>query len=122
MAWLVLLFAAGPPTPSLWPVAERRCHSVTAAALSPDGKTLAVDGRGWDGKPGPHQIALLDPVTLKTRETISSERHPLNALTFSADGRRLYGIAHNQRHCVAWDVQKKAVLRRWEGPRGSSAG
>jgi RNA polymerase sigma factor (sigma-70 family) len=101
--------AHGDPLPEgalfrLGTVRFRHPGSVTAVALSSDGKTLATEGSGtirlWDattGKPGP---VLVDP-----EESYGAGQNPL---AFSPDGRRLFfpnnGAFRQNGHVAARDL------------------
>jgi WD40 repeat protein len=97
----------GPPPPAD-PPAYKAAPVVNAIAMSPDGKMLAVAGRG--------EVLLLDPDTgdVKARLPIGSAR--VTSLAFSSDGATLVsagGAPGEFGHLMAWDVESRKVLHNW---------
>jgi WD40 repeat protein/mono/diheme cytochrome c family protein len=99
----------GPPVPTE-PVHYRSAPVITALALSPDGKTLAVAGRGevllvsTEGEPKVQAHLLL-----------GSPR--INSLVFASGGTELIaagGAAGQFGHLQAWDVSSHAVRANWK--------
>jgi WD40 repeat protein len=97
----------GPPPPGQPPV-YKVAPVVNALAMSPDGKALAVAGRG--------EVLLLDPDTgdATARLPIGSAR--VTSLVFSADGATLVsagGAPGEFGHLMAWEVASRKVLHSW---------
>lgn len=76
------------------------------AALSPDGSLLAIGAR--------HTLTLLDASTWNELGTLSGHTSSINALAFSADGRRLISGGRD-RALHVWDVQNRALLAELDG-------
>src|SRR5262249_21040369 len=71
-------------------------RSVRTIALSPDGRTLAVEGVN-------NRLRLCDPRTGRVRSTLEGDYEGVLRLAFSPDGRRL-ASAHFDRSVRIWDV------------------
>ena len=76
--------------------------------VSPDGNTLAVSAET--------EVALLDPVTLKTRARLETDGR-ITSIAFSADSRRL-AIADGG--VAVWDLVGKAPIRVFASPDGDA--
>lgn len=98
----------GPPVPTE-PVHYKSAPVITALALSPDGKTLAVAGRGevllvsTEGEP-----------KVQAHLVLGSPR--INSLVFTAGGTELVaagGAAGQFGHLQVWDVSSRAIRANW---------
>lgn len=90
---------------------------ISAAAYSPDGKTLAV-GRGGetDGQNG--KVTLLEAATgKKIRELTPGHLNGLTDLVFAPDGKMLYSCGRDTTVRV-WNVADGKLLRELGRPRG----
>jgi len=63
----------------------------------------------------PYQLTVADPVSLKVLDRIRLET-PFRPWTFAPDGRRVYAELSRQRVVVAYDLDKRKVVRRLELP------
>ena len=86
------------------------------AALSPDGKTLAVSGmpvgRGVHGM----LIYLVAMDSGQVQRTLTGHGNIVNSMVFSADGRRLF-TASNDTTIRLYDVDSGRTLRQFRGHR-----
>ena len=76
--------------------------------VSPDGKTLALGGDA--------EVALLDPVTLKTKARLEADGR-ITSIAFSADSRRL-AIADGG--VAVWDLAGQAPVHVFPSPDGDA--
>jgi WD40 repeat protein/tRNA A-37 threonylcarbamoyl transferase component Bud32 len=77
--------------------------SLTAMALSPDGRRIATGNL-------PSVIKLWDASTGEELRTLKGDGHRVNDLAFSPDGRRLASVSGKEA-CKLWDVESGQVLR-----------
>ena len=103
----------------------------TAAALSPDGRTLAVasvTSNVWRKGMKPQQMFQQPSQTLTFWEIASGKERlaltapqgklaQLNSMAFSPDG-RLLASGGGDRHVYLWDAHTGKQVRRWEGHHG----
>ena len=84
-----------------------------AAALAPDGRTLAVGGYGWtEGNYG--QIYLIALATGRIERVLEGHTNVIRALAFAPDGRRLASGSDDHTARV-WDVATGRCERVLEG-------
>jgi WD40 repeat protein len=91
-------------------------NSVTALALSPDGKLLA-SGHGWSDA----AIRLWDVTTTNLVGSLKGHRAWVKKLVFSADGHTLYSASADQ-SIRAWNIQEMREKRQWRGHAGALTG
>jgi WD40 repeat protein len=86
---------------------------VESAALSPDGRSLAM-GR-WAGVPGRWRgrVEWWDPATGTQRDQTPDQPEPVRIVAYSPDGRTLFSCGHRKRpdEAALWDVATGARLR-----------
>jgi WD40 repeat protein len=93
----------GEPLRTLYPPAGKGNEGMLyAAALSPDGKTLAVAGYGWTG--GEDPVYLIDVATGQLRRRLKGHTDVIRALTFSRDG-RLLASGSADKTARIWEVR-----------------
>lgn len=81
---------------------------VTALALSPDGKRLAVSRHD--------RVQLLDAASLQLQSELAGHPGAVNAVHFSSDGRRLLaasGIAGLSGVAILWDLERGEKIREF---------
>jgi WD40 repeat protein len=101
------------------PLGPGRAGVLYAAALSPDGQTLAVGGF-WAER-GPNPIFLISVADGQIVGTLREHAGAVLALTFSPDGKRL-ASAGGDTHVLVWDWRKGERLQRLEGHTGMVLG
>ncbi len=119
-----LLSVSHDKTVRVWDVASGRTRSVLrppigpgkegvlyAAALSPDGKTLAVAGHGCaEGGASGHPVFLLDWAAGRVVGLLEGHASPVQALAFTADGKRL-ASGDQFGEVRLWDVSSRKSVR-----------
>jgi WD40 repeat protein len=84
------------------------------AAISPDGRTLAVAGVSWDRASGASAtiidqwVWLYDMTTEQPLEQLDTNNDTA-AVTFSHDGRRLFSASYSGRVIRVWDVDRDSA-------------
>jgi WD40 repeat protein len=92
--------------------------NLLAAALSPDGKVLAVSGVVLHGQQTAHQIHLIRLSDALIERTLDQAADGV-ALAFSPDGTRLAATAPGEKPAVrVWDAATGKVVRDLEIPAG----
>jgi WD40 repeat protein/serine/threonine protein kinase len=92
----------------------RQGHYPFAAAVSPDGSTVATGGNDYC-------VVLWDAKTLRRRATME-HGNVVNALAFSPDGRRIVAGTAGEIHLTLWDVSVEPPRRAAQVSREQSAG
>ncbi|HEX8911163.1 MAG TPA: c-type cytochrome domain-containing protein [Humisphaera sp.] len=101
-------YAQPGPTPPAEPPVYKVAPVVNAIAMSPDGKTLAVAGRG--------EVLLLDPESGDVKHRLPTGSARVTSLAFSADGATLAsagGAPGEFGHLIAWEMAAPKVLHNW---------
>jgi WD40 repeat protein len=80
-------------------LSEPGFNAVQFAALSPDGKTVAVAEPGWS----PQDVTLLDTDTGLVKRRLKGSQEGVGAIAFSPDGRTL-AVAGADRRITLWNV------------------
>jgi RNA polymerase sigma factor (sigma-70 family) len=93
-------------------IAMPQDHYIEAAALSPDGRTLATPVTFKD-----RSVVLWETATGKERLVIAAPPGQLDAVAFAPDG-RLLASAGTDRAILLWDTVTGSQVARWEGHRG----
>jgi hypothetical protein len=88
--------------------------NIWSAALSPDGKTVAMGG--WGG-----EIILWDVATGKERKTMALHQNMVNQLCFSADGKTLASAGSQDSLARTWDAYTGEALAYFKGHSGGVA-
>jgi WD40 repeat protein len=91
-----------------------------AAALSPDGRTLAVGGYGFKGVTG-FKIHLIDLSTSRIARTLYGHESAIFSLAFARDGKRLVS-GSSDRTARIWDVATGRCERVFKGIGGAVYG
>jgi WD40 repeat protein len=94
------------------PIGPGKSGMLFAAALSPDGKLLAVGGLGTDG--GDKPIYVLDLATGAIERTLKGHTGAVNALTFLPSGRYLASCSHDGTARI-WNLATGTADRVLEG-------
>jgi WD40 repeat protein len=111
-ALLLLLSDAGAPAQELRERAAfgRYQFRVDRAAFSPDGKVLAAGGGNSNGG----ELKLWDVATGKEITSLPHERYSLDALAFSADGKRLASVGGGP--VQVWDLNTHKEVASFHHP------
>jgi WD40 repeat protein len=96
------------------PIGKGKEGELMAAALSPDGKTLAVGGVAvGNGRLG-HPIYLIDLAAGRIERTLLGHRNNVTGLAFSPDGKRLASTS-SDRTVRIWDPAAGTTEKTLEG-------
>ena len=109
--------ATGEPVRTIWPPAgPGEGGMMIAAAVSPDGKRMAVAGIGPDPKVARHPVYVLDLATGRLVRVLTGPAGVVNFVAYSPDGRFLAAGSHDSAAHV-WDADGKpvATLRGHKG-------
>ena len=96
------------------PIGKGREGELLGAALSPDGKTLAVAGMTVGNGRFGHPIYLIDLAGRRVERTLLGHRNNIAGLAFSPDGKHLASTSYDQTARI-WDPATGTLEKTLEG-------
>ena len=102
----------------------RQTLSISSLSFSPDGKTLAVGGGGYDPKTDTQrgEVTLWDVTTRKAKARLKGYPNGVGAVAFSPDGKTLAGVTgqpeRDRGEVKLWDVATGKELFTLKGHAG----